>query len=322
MIERYVSPEELRKLLSALAVVAGAILLFALFDFIVVPGLRNANKPEAGPAVSPPQGETGWLDVTEYPPAKGYDVPPVDPKTVLAASPETLARGKALFAANCTACHGEAGKGDGPGGKGLNPPPRNFTSPDKWVNGSQLAGIYKTLGEGIKGSSMAAFDTLPARDRMAVAHYVQSLGAFPHGDTEASLQALGKQFASKGERVPNKIPVSTAMRKLEVEYASPPPLPVPVAPVTPEGALLRRIVTDRNRAARTLAGTPFWREDLAALERAAAEGAPGNGFAVEAATLGPDEWKAVQALLSRLVPGDDRLVTSQPWKRERGERKK
>jgi mono/diheme cytochrome c family protein len=38
-----------------------------------------------------------------------------------------LAKGKETFKMICANCHGEGGKGDGPGGKGLNPPPRDFT---------------------------------------------------------------------------------------------------------------------------------------------------------------------------------------------------
>ena len=37
------------------------------------------------------------------------------------------AAGKALFEANCASCHGTSGKGDGPVGAALNPPPRDFT---------------------------------------------------------------------------------------------------------------------------------------------------------------------------------------------------
>jgi mono/diheme cytochrome c family protein len=37
------------------------------------------------------------------------------------------AAGKSVFDANCASCHGTSGKGDGPVGAALNPPPRNFT---------------------------------------------------------------------------------------------------------------------------------------------------------------------------------------------------
>jgi mono/diheme cytochrome c family protein len=40
------------------------------------------------------------------------------------------AAGKAVFEANCASCHGKSGKGDGPVGAALNPPPRDFTVGD------------------------------------------------------------------------------------------------------------------------------------------------------------------------------------------------
>jgi mono/diheme cytochrome c family protein len=40
------------------------------------------------------------------------------------------AAGKPLFDANCASCHGTSGKGDGPVGAALNPPPRDFTVGD------------------------------------------------------------------------------------------------------------------------------------------------------------------------------------------------
>jgi hypothetical protein len=92
--------------------------------------------------------------------------------------------------------------------------------------------------------------------------------------------------------------------------------------VTPEGVFLRGIVSDPARASRTLAGAPRWRDDLTAFAKAVTEGAPGNGFTLAAAALSPDQWKAVHALLLRLSPGDDRIVTTTHWQREQGERKK
>ena len=46
------------------------------------------------------------------------------------ASAADAAAGKVIFDANCSSCHGVSGKGDGPVGAALNPPPRNFTIGD------------------------------------------------------------------------------------------------------------------------------------------------------------------------------------------------
>ena len=303
MIERYVSPEELRRLVSTFLVVVGAITIFALFALIVVPGLRNANKPVIPPAVSPPQGETGWLDPTEYPPARGYELTPVDPKTVLTASPELLDRGRVLFQQNCVACHGMSGRGDGPASAGLRPPPRDLSRAEGWTNGYQLTSIYETLKEGISGSAMVAYDHIAARDRMALAHYVQSLGAFFHGpEDEGAMDALAKQFASAGEKVPNKIPVSMAMERLEEEFASPAPLGVRPAGNRDDAArLLARAVVDQARAAQTLTLVPSWRESASALAKAIVPGVPGNGFSASVATLRPDEWRALYAEMMQVA---------------------
>jgi len=38
-----------------------------------------------------------------------------------------LAKGKETFKMICSTCHGETGKGDGPGAQGIQPSPRDFT---------------------------------------------------------------------------------------------------------------------------------------------------------------------------------------------------
>ena len=40
------------------------------------------------------------------------------------------AAGKTAFVTNCASCHGETGKGDGPVGAALQPPPRDFSQGD------------------------------------------------------------------------------------------------------------------------------------------------------------------------------------------------
>lgn len=47
---------------------------------------------------------------------------------------ETLASSKALYRQNCAVCHGITGNGKGLGGRGLTPPPANFTDPEFWKN--------------------------------------------------------------------------------------------------------------------------------------------------------------------------------------------
>jgi mono/diheme cytochrome c family protein len=51
-------------------------------------------------------------------------------KNPVAATPENIAKGKALFEGKgtCYNCHGKEGKGNGPAGAVLNPSPRDFTN--------------------------------------------------------------------------------------------------------------------------------------------------------------------------------------------------
>ncbi len=301
MIEKYVDAEELKRLLSTLGIILGGVLIAGLFAGIVIPGLRNANKPETQTPVAPVGGETGWLDPAEAPPQKGGIIQPVDPKMLIEATPALASRGKALFDANCTPCHGAAGHGDGPAAATMNPRPRSFVSPDGWVNGYGLPGIYKTLSEGIKGTSMASFDYLPKKDRMALGHYVQSLGTFPKQESTQAIADLSKELASAGEKIPNRIPVSMAMAILEKEFSLNPPLAVDRDDQSPGAQVFRRVVVDPSRAAQVLRQSRLWRASIRDLAAAILPDAPGNGFSVNAATLSPSEWQALYSeLLSRI----------------------
>ena len=303
MIEKYVDAEELKRLLSSLLVFVGALAIAGLFAIIVVPGLRNANKPETAMPVFPVVGEPGWLDPAEFPAERGKEIPPVDPKTLISYSPELVARGKVLFTTNCVQCHGELGHGDGPAGSTMNPRPRNFTLPDGWTNGSDLPAIFRTLSTGVQNTSMAPFDYLSKRDRMALAHYVQALGAFPHGTgSPEAVEALSKQLAAPGEKTPNRIPVSMAMAKLEKEFSARPPLEVVLDDKSPGAEIIRRVVIDSSRAAETLAGSSSWRTSPKELAAGILPETPGNGFSVTTATLSAAEWQALHAELLKISP--------------------
>jgi mono/diheme cytochrome c family protein len=300
MIERYVSPSELKRLISALLVVIIFIALMAVFAFLVLPGMRNANAPAADPAgdgvQSPAGGGTGWLDPTDYPPERGRTVPPIDPATVMSPSAEMLARGQAVYAQNCTSCHGPSGLGDGPAGRGLRPGPRNFTQPGEWVNGSRIENIYKTLEQGIKGSSMVSYVSLTKRDRMALVHYVRSLGRFDHGaEDPKALKALSDLFAHAGEVIPNRIPVALAMTRLASEAPAGPA----VWPNPGSDPVLGAAILDPVRAARTLAALPGWSASDQALAQGIAAGAPGNGFAPGIALYSGGQWQDLRNALNR-----------------------
>jgi mono/diheme cytochrome c family protein len=285
--------------LGGVAVAASAALTFLFFAFIVGPGLkREWDEPLSSPgAPEVTKGMTGWLDPAEAPARKGRDLPPVDPDTVMVPRPELLSRGAGLYRQNCASCHGDHGLADGPAGATLTPRPRNFSQKDGWKNGYRITDLYKTITSGLTGTGMAAFDYILPADRMALVHHVRSLGAFDHGpEDQGAIANLAAQFKSAGGRLPNRIPVSMAIAKLEKEAPAVRPLDVSTAPI------LSRVIADPDRAARTLAA-------FAGLERldqrapAIAAGAPGNGFRVEIATLGPDEWQILNQALLRATEG-------------------
>jgi mono/diheme cytochrome c family protein len=300
MIEKYVDAELLRRLVSGLVMVLGCLILAGLFASIVVPGLRNANWPPTPTAVTPVIGESGWLDPTEFPPQKGMVIPPVDPETLMTPSPELVARGKTLFENNCAPCHGPQGRGDGPSASTMNPRPRDFSSSDGWKNGYNEPAIFKTLSEGINDTSMASFDYLSRKDRMALVHYVQSLGAFPHNTASPqAMTALSHELASAGEKTANKIPVSMAMHRLEEEYSPVPPLVIEKDDRRPGAELLRRVIVDPARASRFLARSRIWRASYRDLAAGVVRESPANGFSTHSVTLSTAEWQRLHSELVR-----------------------
>ena len=222
--------QEAQGLASRFAIASGVAITFVLFGLIVVPALMRERRPLARPpSDQPAAASVGWLDQAEAPASKGRDLPPVDPATVMTPNPKLLARGEVLFKQNCTSCHGDTGQGDGPAAGTLNPKPRNFTQPAGWKRGFHVTDIFTTISTGVKGTGMAAFDFIMPADRMALVHYVRSLGGFDHGaEDPKALEALADQFRSKGFHIPNRIPVSLAIKKMVKEQVTVPALQVTV----------------------------------------------------------------------------------------------
>ncbi|MEN9722047.1 MAG: hypothetical protein RJB38_33 [Pseudomonadota bacterium] len=109
-------------------------------------------------------------------------------KKAWVSTPELVSKGKTLFEQQCVACHGAAGKGDGPAGAGLNPKPRNLTVAAEWKNGRKPTAVFKTLTQGL--NQMPVFGSLPSDDRWSLAHYVLSLGPSPEADSAQDFAAL------------------------------------------------------------------------------------------------------------------------------------
>jgi len=241
---------ELAKLANRSAAASGVLVTFVLFAAIVVPALvLERRKAPPPPSDQPAAPSAGWLDPADAPPSRGKELPPVDPDTVLKPNPKLLARGKALYEQHCSSCHGTAGRGDGPAATTLNPKPRDFTTPNGWKLGYHLTEVFRTVSNGIKGTGMTAFDFLTPSDRMAVVHHVRALGSFDHGTEKATaIEALAEQFRSQAVRIPNRIPVGLAVRRMVGEQRPVPPIPAPAADDTSTRAqVLRRVIAEPGR---------------------------------------------------------------------------
>jgi periplasmic copper chaperone A len=94
------------------------------------------------------------------------------------ASADEIESGRVLYAANgCGTCHGLSGRGDGPVGKTLHPPPRDFRDSAAFKNGSDPSSVANTIATGLTrdGGQMQSYFHLSSRERHLLARYVISL---------------------------------------------------------------------------------------------------------------------------------------------------
>jgi mono/diheme cytochrome c family protein len=95
----------------------------------------------------------------------------------LPSSTAVIAAGNALYRANCAACHGDLGEGDGPAAAGMSPPPANL----RWSMARPVAGdgyLMWTISEGggQLGTAMPAFkDALTETDRWKLIRFLRTL---------------------------------------------------------------------------------------------------------------------------------------------------
>jgi mono/diheme cytochrome c family protein len=104
---------------------------------------------------------------------------------------EMVKHGKKLFAQNCSMCHGNEGKGDGPAGQALNPKPRNLVE-GPWKKGGGFIGWFTVLQEGLPGSSMASWKQLKPVDRWALVQFINSITNAKVKEDPAKVAAFAK----------------------------------------------------------------------------------------------------------------------------------
>jgi len=129
------------------------------------------------------------------------------PSPLAPSFPPELARGAMLYDAQCAACHGVAGRGDGEAARGLDPVPIAFADVER-ARQRSVFGLYQVIDQGLDGTAMASFADLPVEDRWALAFYV---GRFAFTDVEADEgERLWKSDASIRAAFPNLAAVTQA----------------------------------------------------------------------------------------------------------------
>jgi len=155
---------------------AGGPLTFGLRGYRIMPSFRHMPEEQR-------------LEVIEYVKSlnpkfweqreiKTVAIPPAPPAT-----PERIARGKQLYAdAECLACHGATGRGDGPSAptlkdqSGLRIAATDLRQPARFKNGARPEDLYRTLVTGLAGTPMPSYgDSLEPDQAWDLVYYVLSL---------------------------------------------------------------------------------------------------------------------------------------------------
>jgi mono/diheme cytochrome c family protein len=126
-------------------------------------------------------------------------------------------RGRKLYLAECSGCHGEHGKGDGPAAEPLAAKPRNFTA-EKFKFRSTPSqkpplreDVLETIARGMPGSAMPAFTFLTDDERGLLADYVRWLARIDTAPVPPKVE-IGTPVASSPASIARGKEIWTSMQ--------------------------------------------------------------------------------------------------------------
>jgi DMSO reductase family type II enzyme heme b subunit len=96
------------------------------------------------------------------------------------ASAQDVEAGKLVYSAKCAQCHGDDGKGMGPAAEHVVPKPRDFTRGIYKIRTTPSGTVptdddlFRSVTNGLPGTSMPGWSGLPERDRRQVVQYIKS----------------------------------------------------------------------------------------------------------------------------------------------------
>lgn len=135
------------------------------------PMLWAAIRDTVWPQIAHRDGDAAWAHL-EPDALPGQSTTWCNP---LLADARARSAGPALYAQYCASCHGDQGRGDGPGAQVADPPPYDFTRPE-FAGMREPPGpavLYAIVTRGIDGTTMRAHAVvLSGWERLAVLAYV------------------------------------------------------------------------------------------------------------------------------------------------------
>jgi mono/diheme cytochrome c family protein len=129
---------------------------------------------------------------------------------------QTLQTGAGLFRNFCIQCHGLTGDGNGPGGRFLNPLPRDYrqglfkfltTEPSDTGVRPRRADLIRTIHQGLDGSSMPSFAALKNEQIEALTSYVIHLSL--RGECEYLIFKVAADKKKADDFIPSEIEATT-----------------------------------------------------------------------------------------------------------------